>query len=73
MTEIEKLARDICWATFFRKPKEDTKASYWRKITPAARAYYITEARRLVFIVKKLKPLRVLMMVDWRDEERRER
>ena len=65
--EIVKLARDICWAEFTRKPKEDTKVAYWRKVHPEKQADYIESARWLVFITKKLKPLRILSLVDFPD------
>ena len=64
MNQYEKLARDICWAEFPRKPKEHTKASYWAQVHPDRKAEYIEDAKWLVFIVKQLKPLRLLLMVN---------
>lgn len=54
MSPIEKLARDICWAEFARKPENMTKARYWRdRVHPDVRAERIAEAERVVWIVKK--------------------
>jgi hypothetical protein len=66
MSPIEKLARDICWAEFAKKPAEYTKASYWKCLPPGGRAEYQVEAARFVWIVKRFKPLRILMMVDFK-------
>lgn len=73
MTDIERLARDICWAEFPRRPQDTTKASYWRGVHPTKQADYIRDAEWLVFITKKLKPLRVLSLVDFRSAGRRSR
>lgn len=55
LTEIEKLARDICWAGFSDATKrEDTKAKYWKTIAPAARADYMQEAKYFAFLARKL-------------------
>lgn len=64
MSEYEKLARDICWAEFPRKPKDTTKSAYWAGVHPDRKAEYIEDAKWLVYIVKQLKPLRLLLMVD---------
>ena len=69
--EIEHLARDICWAEFaVRKPKDTTKAAYWRLVHPSKQSEYREDAEWLIFIVKKLKPLRILAMVDLRSRGR---
>lgn len=75
MTEVEKLARDICWAEFPVRPKrtEWTKAPYWRGVHPDKKAEYIRDAEWLVFIAKQLKPLRILMLVDFRSKGVRQR
>lgn len=59
MSEIEKLARDICWAEFPVTPKGITKAAYWKGVHPDAKAAYIEDAKWLIFITKKLKPARI--------------
>jgi len=58
MTDLEKLARDICWAGFYCPPKVG-KNKYWVGITPAARASYIIEAKEFVLIVNKLGQQRI--------------
>lgn len=64
MSPIEKLARDICWAGFIGKPPTPhTKASYWRQISPEARADYLRSARYWVAIAKKTKPLRLFARI----------
>ena len=63
--EIERLARDICWAEFPIRPKDTTKAGYWRGVHPEKKAEYVSDAKWLVFIAKKLKPLRILSLVDF--------
>lgn len=73
MTELEKLARDICWAEFIVKPAMHTKATYWHQVQPHRRLEYIRDAEWLVFIVKKLKPLRILLLVDFKSAGRRSR
>lgn len=65
LSKIEKLARDICWAEFATKRTEPTKAAYWRCVHPDQKAEYISKAEWLVFICQKLKPLRILAMVDY--------
>jgi hypothetical protein len=65
MTPIEKLARDICWAEWPSTPKHTTKPAYWKAVHPDKKAEYVRDAEWLGFIVKALKPLRVLMMVDF--------
>lgn len=66
LTDIEKLARDICWAEFPKKPAAYTKASYWKCLPARGRAEYAVEAARVVWIVKALKPIRILAMVDFK-------
>lgn len=68
MGEIERLARDICWAEFSTKPKDTTKAVYWQSIHPEAREEYRQDAEWVVYIAKKLKPLRILALVDFRSK-----
>lgn len=64
LSSIEKLARDICWAEYPRSHRTATKAAYWQLIGSDGRAVYMRDAEWLVYITKKLKPLRILMLVD---------
>lgn len=73
MTPLEKLARDICWSEFAIRRKDVTKAAYWRGVHPDKKAKYLRDAEWLVFIVQKLKPLRILLMVDLPRSDRRAR
>lgn len=58
MKPIEVLARDICWAEFPIKPKDYTKAAYWRDYVHQDRkAEYIADAEWLLFIIKMLPSL----------------
>ena len=53
--QLERLARDICWAGFHNPKKVGrTKVQYWRTIAPDARADYRKLAREIMFYVKKL-------------------
>jgi hypothetical protein len=74
MKPTEKLARRICWLEFFPKPpKGYTEAAYWRGVHPDRQAEYIRDAEWLVFIVQRLKPLRILTMVEMAASKRRAR
>lgn len=73
MTELEKLARDICWAEFPTKPKDITKAAYWRGVHPVKQCEYARDAAWVVFIAKKLKPLRILSLIDFKSKGRSSR
>jgi hypothetical protein len=57
MTDIEELARDICWAAFNTPPKGG-KIRYWRRIAPGARSSYIKTAEEMIFHCKMLSKLR---------------
>ncbi len=46
--------------------KGTTKAAYWRSLSDLQRTLDINEAERLVFIVKALKPIRILSLVDFK-------
>ena len=58
MTDLEKLARDICWAGFHYPPK-GSKARYWKLISPRARESYVNTAKEFVWIAQKLGPEKV--------------
>src|SRR6478609_9706863 len=58
MTDLEKLARDICWAGFHYPPKGG-KVKYWAKITPGARASYIETAKEFAWIANRLGKERI--------------
>ena len=50
MSDLEKLAREICWSGFSpfgRKGK--TKAEYWNSITEVARENYRADAKKFVW------------------------
>lgn len=53
MTELEKLARDICWSGFHYPPKGG-KVKYWAKIAPSARESYINTAKEFVWLANRL-------------------
>ena len=55
MTDLEKLAREICWAGFHYPPKGG-KIKYWARITPSARESYINTAKEFVWIMQRLGP-----------------
>lgn len=58
--EIDRLARDICWAGFHRPAAAGcTKVKYWERVTDRAKAGYRLEAQRLLYIVKRLGLKRV--------------
>ena len=63
MTDLEKLARDICWSGFHYPPKGG-KVKYWARITPAARESYISTAKKFVWIAQRLGPARVNHIVS---------
>lgn len=56
---IERLAADICWAEFPRRPTYTTKRAYWAGVHPDKKAEYIEDARWLVFMACRLKPHRI--------------
>jgi hypothetical protein len=58
MTDIEKLARDICWADF-HTPPQGGKVKYWAKVAPGARASYIQTAKEFVWLANRLGKDRV--------------
>lgn len=58
MTDIEKLARDICWAGFHIPPKGG-KVKYWARITPGARESYIRTAKEFIWLANRLGKERV--------------
>lgn len=65
LTEIEKLARDICWAGFSDAiRREDTKARYWKTIAAEARADYVREAKYVARLVRKLGLDRVAQYIS---------
>lgn len=68
LSPIEKLARDICWAEWVSnyRPPGTTKATYWERMNPAAQDTYVRDAEWLLFVVKKLKPNRILSLVDFK-------
>jgi hypothetical protein len=55
MTDLEKLAREICWAGFHFPPKGG-KIKYWARIAPSARESYVKTAKEFVWIVQRLGP-----------------
>jgi hypothetical protein len=72
LTETEKLARDICWAEFTRRP-DKTKAVYWYALAPNAKADYIGDAEWLEWIVPRLKRLKLLALTEPKKDGRRSR
>jgi hypothetical protein len=53
--EIDRLARDICWAGFLRpKTVGCTKIQYWQRVTDRAKGEYRLEARQLLSTVRRL-------------------
>lgn len=68
LSDIEKLARDICWAEncLDHKNARATKASFWSSLDADVQTEYVGWAEWLVFIVKKLKPIRILSLVDFK-------
>lgn len=66
LSKIEKLARDICWIDLapMQRSAASSKASLWSGLQSSIRQRYLLEADRFQFICRKLKPLRVLQMVD---------
>lgn len=57
---IDRLAADICWAEFPRRPKDTTKRAYWAGVHPDRKAEYIADARWLVFMSCRLSQGRVM-------------
>lgn len=53
MTDVERLARDICWAGFNFPPKGG-KIKYWARIAPKARESYIKTAEEFMWIVSRI-------------------
>jgi hypothetical protein len=51
--EIERLARDICWAGFGKWQPSCTSTEYWNSISEDARRDYRLQARGLLFLVKR--------------------
>lgn len=64
LSDIEKLARDIAWMKMPGRPKM-TKAAWWRSVDGLRRHFYVKDANDFLSIVKKLKPIRILTMVDF--------
>lgn len=65
ISKIEKLARDICWAEWVGDYRPECgKAAYWNGLHPDVKTGYIVDAKWFQFICRKLKPLRILQMVD---------
>jgi hypothetical protein len=56
LSNIEKIARDICWAEFTHplSRKGKTKASHWNDISDRARQEFIREAERLIWVIRVL-------------------
>lgn len=53
--QLERLARDLCWAGFHHPKRVGcTKTQYWDRIAADARADYRKLAREIMFYVKKL-------------------
>lgn len=56
MTNLEKLAREICWAGFTtpmgRKGK--TKAGYWRGLSQEKQTEYKREAEHFIWLLRSL-------------------
>jgi hypothetical protein len=55
--QMEKLARDICWAEFVVPTVSAvgcSKSAYWQKVAPDKKASYMRSAEYLVHILKKL-------------------
>lgn len=66
LSPIEKLARDIAWAKLGGEHSTETKAAWWKRQSDLGRHLYIGEANDFLFIVKKLKPIRILTMVNFK-------
>lgn len=64
--DLERLARDICWAEFLL-PEDvgTTKAIYWRNIQEDARNIFRAEARRISWLLNKLGSSRALEIVGF--------
>lgn len=65
--DIERLARDICWAGFSnatQKAHPDTKVSYWKRIAEDTRRDYIREAERFVWLLKRLGKKRIAALTE---------
>lgn len=62
MTDLEKLAREICWAGFHYPPKGG-KIKYWARIAPSARASYIETAKEFVWIANRLGKEKIVSSV----------
>jgi hypothetical protein len=57
LSPLEKLARAICWAGFSAEGRAGrTEAAYWRGISEDARASYLAEASRMVWLHSQVPP-----------------
>ncbi len=57
MSPLEKLARAICWAGFSAESRAGrTEATYWRGISDDARANYLAEASRMIWLHRQVTP-----------------
>lgn len=61
LSEIERLAREICWAEFSPEGRKQSgsKIEYWARVSPLKKAAYKRDARFLTCIVTRL-PRRVI-------------
>jgi len=55
ISEIESLARDLCWAGF-KLPKlvGRSKAAYWDDVSIDSKRSYIREAEYLIWVIQRL-------------------
>jgi hypothetical protein len=74
LSDIEKIARDICWCEFTTPQGRagKTKASYWRGISERTRQELIREAERLVWVIRVL-PIDTLNLAHSTRPSREER
>lgn len=64
MDDLEKLARDLCWAGFSTPRGTGTKAAYWKGVSPEAKTRYLDDARIIRWAVRKLGIKRLAAVSD---------
>jgi hypothetical protein len=60
LTDLERLARDICWMGFSRKGRrEKTKASYWDSLPEFTKKNYRDHASEFIWYINKFSDARI--------------
>ena len=57
---VERVAKDMCWAGFSKKPDGHTRATYWRVLPTETRAAYRKDAEWVLWLLKNVPSLRAL-------------